>query len=165
MQIGEALRFSVQALRANTIRSLLTCLGMTIGNASVILVVTISQTSQEYILEQIKGIGSNMIYAYFETGSQAESKSQADFIKAQDVGAVRAELGSRIVAVTGVMSNTDRILISGREQDVKVIGSDQYYKNVRNLVLLAGRSLDASDVEMRGRVALLTEKLALRLYG
>jgi len=165
MKFGEALRFSVQALRANTIRSFLTCLGMMIGNASVILVVTISQTSQDYILEQIRGIGSNMIYAYFETGSQAESKSQGDFIKQADAEAVRSELGRRIVAVTGVMSNTDRILISGKEQDVKVIGSDQYYKSVRNLVLLAGRSLDASDVEMRDRVALLTEKLALRLYG
>ena len=165
MNLGEALRFSVQALRANTVRSFLTCLGMMIGNASVILVVTISQTSQDYILEQIRGIGSNMIYAYYETGSQAESKSQADFIKQQDVEAVRGELGRRIVAVTGVMSNTDRILINGKEQDVKVIGSDQYYKSVRNLVLLAGRFMDASDVEMRGRVALLTDKLALRLYG
>jgi putative ABC transport system permease protein len=63
------------------------------------------------------------------------------------------------------MTNTDRLLITGKEQDVKVIGSDQYYKNVRNLVLLAGRFHDASDVEMRSRVALLTEKLALRLYG
>ena len=63
------------------------------------------------------------------------------------------------------MSNTDRILINGKEQDVKVIGSDQYYKSVRNLVLLAGRFMDRSDVDMRGRVALLTEKLAVRLYG
>jgi putative ABC transport system permease protein len=165
MRFGEALKFSVQALRANPVRSLLTCLGMMIGNASVILVVTISQTSQDYILEQIKGIGSNMIYAYYQTGSQAESKSQADFIKQQDVEAVRRELGSRIVAATGVMSNTDRILIDSKEQDVKIIGSDQYYKSVRNLVLLAGRFLDASDVEMRSRVALLTEKLAQRLYG
>jgi len=165
MRFGEALKFSVQALRANPVRSLLTCLGMMIGNASVILVVTISQTSQDYILEQIKGIGSNMIYAYYETGSQAESKSQADFIKQQDVEAVRRELGSRIVAATGVMSNTDRILINGKEQDIKIIGSDQYYKSVRNLVLVAGRFLDASDVEMRSRVCLLTEKLAKRLYG
>src|SRR5438105_5781118 len=165
MRFGEALRFSFQALRANPVRSLLTCLGMMIGNASVILVVTISQTSQDYILEQIRGLGSNIVYAYFETGSQAEGKARADFIKQADVAAVRAELGPRIVAATGVMSNTDRILIGGKEQDVKVIGSDQYYKNVRNLVLLAGRFLDASDVEMRSRVALLTEKLALRLYG
>jgi putative ABC transport system permease protein len=165
MRFGESLRFSVQALRANPIRSLLTGLGMTIGTASVILVVTISQTSQDYILEQIRGLGSNIIYAYFETGSQAESKSQADFIHQVDVQAVRAALGARIVAATGVMSNTDRILINGKQQDVKVIGSDEYYNSVRNLVLLAGRFFDAGDVEQRGRVALLTEKLAYRLYG
>ena len=71
MNFGEALRFSVQSLRGNPIRSLLTCLGMLIGNASVILVVTIAQTSQDYILEQIRGLGSNIIYAYFETGGQS----------------------------------------------------------------------------------------------
>jgi putative ABC transport system permease protein len=165
MHFGESLRFSLQALRANPVRSLLTCLGMMIGNASVILVVTISQTSQDYILEQIRGLGSNIIYAYFETGSQAESKSQADFIHQADVQAVRTGLGSRIVAVTGVMNNTDHILINGKQQDVKVIGADEYYRSVRNLVVLAGRFFDASDVEQRGRVALLTEKLAYRLYG
>src|SRR5262249_42052039 len=165
MHFGESLRFSVQSLRANPVRSFLTCLGMLIGNASVILVVTISQTSQDYILEQIRGLGSNIIYAYFETGSQALNRSQADFIHQSDVQAVRAGLGSRIVAATGVMSNTDHILINGRQQDVKVIGVDQYYKSVRNLALLAGRFFDASDVDQRGRVALLTEKLADRLYG
>src|SRR5579872_4791704 len=127
MHFGEALRFSFQALRGNPVRSLLTSLGMMIGTASVILVVTISQTSEDYILEQIRGLGSNIIYAYFETGSQADSKSQADFIHQADVQAVRAALGSRIVAATGVMSNTDRILINGKHQDVKVIGADQYY--------------------------------------
>src|SRR5919108_44175 len=101
---------------------------MMIGNASVILVVTISQTSKDYILEQIQGLGSNMIYAYFETGNQTENRSQADFINSQDVEAVRRELGGRVVAVTGVMLNTDSILIEGRPRDVKIIGSDQHYK-------------------------------------
>src|SRR5260370_13908003 len=116
-------------------------------------------------MEQVRGVGSNIVYAYFETGGQSESRSQADFIKQADVEAVRSELGGRIVAVTGVMSNIDRILINGREQDVKIIGSDGYYKSVRNLVLLAGRFLDQSDVDMRNRVALLTERLAIRLFG
>ncbi len=165
MRFGEALRFSFQSLRANPVRSFLTCLGMMIGNASVILVVTISQTSQDYILEQIRGLGSNMIYAYYETGSQGETKSAADFIKQADVNVVRTELGRRIVAVTAVMNNSDSILINGKQHDVKVIGSDQYYKNVRNLVVLAGRFLDASDLEQRARVCLLTEKLAYKLYG
>jgi putative ABC transport system permease protein len=165
MRFGEGLRFSFQALRANPVRSLLTCLGMMIGNASVILVVTISQTSQDYILEQIRGLGSNMIYAFYETGSHAETKSAADFIKQADVNVVRTELGRRIVAVTAVMNNTDSVLIEGKQRDVKVIGSDQYYKNVRNLVVPAGRFLDSSDIEQRGRVCLLTEKLAYKLYG
>jgi putative ABC transport system permease protein len=165
MRFGEALRFSFQALRANPVRSFLTCLGMMIGNASVILVVTISQTSQDYILEQIRGLGSNMIYAFYETGSHAETKSAADFIKQADVNVVRTELGRRIVAATAVMNNSDSILINGKQRDVKVIGSDQYYKDVRNLVVPAGRFLDASDIDQRARVCLLTEKLAYKLYG
>jgi putative ABC transport system permease protein len=165
MQISEALRFSLHALRANPVRTLLTCLGMLIGNASVILVVTISLTSREYILEQIQGIGSNMIFAYYEVGSQDSAKFQGDFIKQADVEAVRTNLAPRIVAATGVMSSSDRILIQGRQQDVTVIGSDQYYQPVRNLIVVSGRFLDSADVTLRSKVALLTEKLARKMYG
>ncbi len=55
MFIGEALSFSIQALRANKVRTFLTALGLVIGNAAVILVVTISLTSRDYILDQIRG--------------------------------------------------------------------------------------------------------------
>ena len=165
MHVGEALRFSIHALFANKVRSILTALGMVIGNASVILVVTISLTSRDYILEQIRGIGSNMIYAYYETTGQTGTEVDADFVKLADVEQVREQLGSRIVAATGVMTQFDRMLIGGREEDVKVIGSDEYYHSVRNLVPLAGRFMDWSDVALRQKVALLTEKLARRLYG
>lgn len=162
---SEALRFSWQALRANKVRTLLTALGLVIGNASVILVVTISLTSRDYILEQIRGIGSNMIYAYYEAGSQTATKVDADFVKMADVEAVREQLAGRITAATGVMSNYDRMVIAGREQDVAVLGSDEHYAPVRNHVLLAGRFLDASDVALRQKVAVLTRRLAERLYG
>ncbi len=165
MNIGEAIRFSFRALAANPARSLLTALGMVIGTASVILVVTISLTSRDYILEQIRGIGSNMVYAYYETAGHAGAEVEADFVKLADVQAVRDQLGDRIVAATGVMTQYDRMLIDGREEDVKVIGSDEAYAAVRNLVLLRGRFLDWSDVSLRQKVALLTEKLAQRLYG
>jgi putative ABC transport system permease protein len=165
MHFGESLRFSIHALRANKVRTVLTALGMVIGNASVILVVTISLTSRDYILEQIRGVGSNMIYAYYEAGSQTASQVEADFVKVADVEAVRQQLGSRIVAATGVMTVYDRMLIEGKEQDIKVIGSDDQYGAVRNLVLLSGRFMDWSDVSLRKKVALLTERLAGRLYG
>jgi putative ABC transport system permease protein len=162
---GEALRFAWQAIEANKIRTALTALGLVIGNASVILVVTISLTSRDYILEQIRGIGSNMIYAYYEAGSQTAASADADFVKMADVEAVRQQLAGRITAATGVMTNYDRMVIGGKEQDVAVLGTDDQYAPVRNHVLLAGRFLDASDVALRQKVAVLTKRLAERLYS
>src|SRR4029077_18342983 len=146
-------------LRANKVRAFLTALGLVIGNASVILVVTISLTSRDYILDQIQRIGSNLIYAQYETGNNpAMAAADADYIKVADVDAVRDQLGSRIVAATGVMNSFDKIRLDGREEDVAIIGSDHYYSMVRNLDLLAGRFLDASDISQRQRVALLMER-------
>ena len=165
MQLGESLRFSLHALRANKVRSFLTALGMVIGNASVILVVTISLTSRDYILEQIRGIGSNIIWAYYETAGEATPQVEADYVKMADVEALRRQLADRIVAATGVMTTYDPILVEGKQQDVKVIGSDEYYAKVRNLVLLEGRFMDYSDVALRAKVAMLTERLAQKLFG
>jgi putative ABC transport system permease protein len=163
---SEALRFSFQALQANKFRAFLTALGLVIGNASVILVVTISLTSRDYILDQIQRIGSNLIYAQYESGNNTTgAAAAADYVKIADVDAVREQLGSRIVAATGVMNSFDRMRIQGGEEDVAIIGSDQYYPEVRNLDLLAGRFFDVSDVNQRHRVALLMERLARRLFG
>jgi putative ABC transport system permease protein len=166
VQLGEAVSFSLQALRQNPVRSFLTGLGMVIGTASVILVVTISLTSQNYILDQIEGVGSNMIFASYEVGTQESSAEvNADFIKIADVQAIRDQLAGRIVAATGIENNYDQMFLDGKEERLLVIGSDEFYKPVRNLVVLAGRFLDANDVGQRQKVALLTEKLAKRIYG
>jgi putative ABC transport system permease protein len=165
MYFGEALRFSLQALWANKFRTFLTALGLVIGNASVILVVTISISSREYILDLIRGVGSNLIYAQYSAGTNNATKVDADFIKMADVDAVRQQLGSRLVAANGVMSNSGRLLINGKEEDVSVIGTDEAYPAVRNMVLLSGHFIDAGDVRGRQHVAMLTEKLAIKLYG
>ncbi len=164
MFLAEAVRFSAQALRANPVRSLLTGLGMVIGTASVILVVTISLTSRNYILEQVQGVGSNIIFAYNVTAAGAGT-SEADFVKMADIDAVRRDLGADIIAATGVMSTFDRMLIGGKEREVKVIGTDEAYQPVRNIVVSSGRFMDQSDVSLRSKIALLTDKLAERLYG
>ena len=166
MHLAEAMSFSLQSLRQNPVRSFLTGLGMVIGTASVILVVTISLTSQNYILEQIEGVGSNMIFASYEVGlGQSNAEVNADFIKMADIQTIREQLGRRIVAATGLASNYDSLFIEGKEERLMVIGSDEYYKPVRNLVILAGRFLDPGDIDLRQKVALMTDKLAKRLYG
>jgi putative ABC transport system permease protein len=162
----EALRASFEALRANKFRAFLTGLGLVIGNASVILVVTISITSRDYIVNQIQRLGSNLIYAQYDGGNNPSmGTSDADYIKIADVDAVRAQLGSRIVAATGVMNNFDQMIIEGREEDIGIIGADKYYPEVRNVALLAGRFVDGGDVDRSERVAMLTERLAKRLFA
>ncbi len=161
----ESLRFSAQALRANPVRSLLTGLGMVIGTASVILVVTISLTSRDYILEQVEGIGSNIIFAYYVSAGPATAAADADYIKSGDVEAIRQNLGSDISAATGVMSGFDEILIGDKMQDVKINGTDGDYAEVRNIVVSSGRFLDRSDVASREKTAVLTDHLAERMYG
>ena len=165
--ILEALRFSYQALQANRVRTALTALGLVIGNASVILVVTISIASRDLILDKIRGIGSNLVSASYDAGTQDAAKADADYVKMADVDAVRRQLGSRIVAASAVINSTNRIVIDGRERDVRVIGSDEYYHQIRNLQLVtpSGRFFDPSDVALRQKVALLDLKLAQSLYG
>ncbi len=165
MNLAEAIRFSVQSLQANRLRTFLTALGLIIGNASVILVVTISLASTDLILDQIRGIGSNLVYASYQTGGQNTAKVDADFVKLADVEAIRRALGSRIVAAAPVIPSSDQIVVNGKVRDVSVIGVDENYRSVRSLVVLAGRSFDQSDITLRERVVMLTEKLATRMFG
>jgi putative ABC transport system permease protein len=165
MQSAEAIRFSWQSLRSNPLRTFLTALGLIIGNASVILVVTISLVGKDFILDKIRDIGSNLVYGSYDVGGQNSAKAQADFVKLADVQAIRDALGSEIVAATAVMPGNDRIVVNGRERDIAVIGTDADYAKVRKLVILAGRAFDPADTRLRQRVAMVTEKFAQRLYS
>jgi putative ABC transport system permease protein len=165
MDLAEAIRFSLEALHANRLRTFLTALGLIIGNASVILVVTISLVGKNLILEEIRGVGSNLVYADYEAGGANTAQVQADFVKIADVQAIREALGSSIIAATAVMNSHDAIVVNGKIREVTVDGVDDQYAIVRNLQLLRGRLLDASDMTLREHVALLTDKLAIRIFG
>jgi len=165
MNISEALAFSLQALRSNRLRTALTTLGPTIGTASVILVVTISLSSKDLILDQIRGIGSNLVYADYQAPGENSAKVEADFVKIADVQALRDRLGNSIIAATAVMNGHDQIVIDGKVHEMTLDGIDEYYPRVRNLQLLDGRFIDSSDIALRQRVAMLIDKFAVRLYG
>jgi len=165
MNIGEAVNFSFQALKANRLRTFLTALGLIIGNASVILVVTISLASKDLILDQIRGIGSNLVYADYAAGGQNTAQVEADFVKLADVQAIREELGNSITAAAAVMNSNDQIVVNGKVRTVTLDGVDQDYAKVRNLLILRGRAFDDSDISLREHVAMLTDKLANRIFG
>ncbi len=165
LNLTEAISFSFEALRANRLRTFLTALGLIIGNASVILVVTISLASKDMILDQIRGIGSNLVYASYQAAGQNVAKIEADFVKLADVQAIRDALGNTIIAASAVMNTADQIVVNGKVREVTIDGVDEQYASVRNLVILTGRQFDESDMTLRERVAMLTDKLAIRIFG
>src|SRR3954453_12060159 len=76
--LGEVFSFAYETFISNKVRFALTALGMMIGTASLILVVTIGLTGKQYILKLIQGIGSNLVYAEYEGGSTHVNKAAPD---------------------------------------------------------------------------------------
>ena len=71
MLFSEIVTLALDSFRSSKWRFALTALGMVIGTASLIVVVTIGLTGKQYVMNQIQGIGANLIYAYYEGGSNA----------------------------------------------------------------------------------------------
>lgn len=161
--LRDILASALTALWVHRTRTLLTATSMVIANASVIIVVSIALTGRDFVLQQIEGVGSNLIYAYFEAGERG-SRSETDFINLADVDAVRDQLGDLGQAVAGVMTIYDRIFIEGAIQQIRILGSNEEYRIVRNLRMPTGRFFDSDEVDRRAKVCLLTEPLARKLF-
>lgn len=139
-------------------------LGMIIGTASIIIVVTIALTGRDYILQQIQGVGSNLIYLYYEAGATVSGrKALSDDLTLDDLKAIQ---DIRYVAsATGVVTSHDRLVLDGKEREVSVIGTTPDYLKVRNLRIISGRFFDDLDDRSFNKVCLLTGDLALKLFG
>ena len=164
MNVREAVSFTIDSLRANKMRAGLTMLGMVIGTASIILVVTIALAGRDYILQQIQGVGSNLIYLYYEAGGTVSgARSLSDDLTLNDLEAIRS-LPS-VTTATAILQNHDRIMVGGEEREVNVIGTTPEYRRVRNLKILSGRFFDEIDDRSFNKVCLLTEGLARKLFA
>jgi putative ABC transport system permease protein len=166
MLFSEIAKLAVDSFRSSKVRFALTALGMVIGTASLILVVTIGLTGKQYILSQIQAIGANMIYAYYEGGSQTTAASSLnDYLTADDARTVREQVPG-ILASSVMLQLNDRIAAGGgKERDILILGVDPEYRIVRNLVILAGRFFDDQDQMTRNKVALVTYQFATRTFG
>src|ERR1700737_2434432 len=92
MVYGEVLSFAYETFCSNKVRFALTALGMVIGTASLILVVTIGMTGKQYVLNQIQAIGANLIYAQYQGGAQRIRRTTPDPIPIEDLLAVQQEV-------------------------------------------------------------------------
>lgn len=160
----EIAKSALDTLRAHPLRAALTAASMSAAVAAVALVATVAATGSAFVLGQIEGVGSNLVYAYYEPGGNV-SASEADYIDLGDVDAVRARLGPLAKAVAGVSSTWDSLVVDGSPMQVRVLGSSEHYSFVRNLELHAGRFLQRHDGQSRAKVCLITPELSARLFG
>src|SRR3954453_12051747 len=163
--LGEVLSFAYETFISNKVRFALTALGMVIGTASLILVVTIGLTGKQYVMNQIQAIGANLIYAEYEGGAQRITTVAPDQLTIDDMQAVLGEVPG-IVAASPVVPLDDRVPVgNGKERDIRILGVFPEYRTVRNLVVVSGRFFDKQDEQARNKVGVITEKLAIALYG
>jgi putative ABC transport system permease protein len=163
--MSEIMGLALDSFKSAKVRFALTALGMVIGTASLILVVTIGLTGKQYIMNQIQAIGANMVYAYYEGGGSASiSTSQQDLLTVDDLKAVRSQVPG-IQAASPMLEMHDRIAVRGKERDILVLGVDPEYRIVRNLLMIAGRFFDEQDSMARSKVALVTPAFAQKAYG
>src|SRR5207302_9720106 len=162
---SEILSFAYDTFCSNKIRFALTALGMVIGTASLILVVTIGLTGKQYVLNQIQAIGANLINAEYEGGAQRITNTAPDPLTIDDMHAAEREVPG-IVAASPVVQLDERIPVgNGKERDIQILGVYPEYRIVRNLVVLSGRFFDAQDEQAHNKVGIITQKMAEELYG
>ena len=163
--LSETLSVAIETFRSNRTRFLLTSLGMVIGTASLILVVTIGLTGKQYLLQQIQNVGSNMMVAEVQQSDASGSQAISDLLNLDDLDAARRRVPG-ISASSPLVELHDRITApGGKEREIMVLGVSWQYLYVRNLDVLAGRFFDDRDESERDKVAVITQILANTLYG
>jgi putative ABC transport system permease protein len=163
MDVRETLSVAIDALRANKLRALLTSLGVIIGSASIVLVVTVALTSKKFVISQIEGVGANLVWAELINAGNAGQPLSYE-LTMDDMNAVKSVVDG-VVAVAGTRETPMNVIVNGRERPVNLIGVTDGFQTIRRLVILRGRYFDAADMETRSKFCLITKPLSDRVYG
>jgi putative ABC transport system permease protein len=167
MLMSEILKLAVDSFRSNKLRFALTALGMVIGTASVIMVVTIGMTGKQYVLELIQKIGTNEVEVEYAGGGATpmERVRYNDFLTRDDEKAVVARMPG-VMYSSPVLTMHDRINFGGGVmKDTLVLGVSPQYLNIRNLLVTVGRFMDDTDDSAHLKCAVVTELFAKERYG
>ncbi len=162
MDIRETVSVAIDALRANKLRAMLTSLGVIIGSASIVLVVTVAVTSRKFVLSQIEAVGSNLVWV--ELVQRPDKPQPLSYeITLEDMEAVRSI--PHVVAVAGTREQPMTMAVEGVERPTHLVGVTDGYQAIRRLLIVRGRYFDEGDMEMRSKVCLITTQLTDRIFG
>jgi len=170
MDFSEIFRLSLRSIKRNKTRSALTMLGIIIGVASVILLVSLGQGLQKYITGQFEQLGTNLIIVMpgkvglgegFGHGPPNFAGSKLTLKHVSDL----ARLGGAIEDAAAGNEIPAAIKYKGKSKYTTVAGITANYGKIRNIEVAKGRGINVSDVELDRKVALLGKGIAETLFG
>ncbi|TCS84587.1 ABC transporter permease [Tepidibacillus fermentans] len=157
MNLFESIRIAWLGIRGNKIRSLLTILGVIIGVAAVISLISIGQGVTKKVSSQIESLGTNLIVV---TGM----RNQGGVITRDDMKLFdKSQLISKVapsIFKTGV-----NVKWGNSTLGVTVEGTNENYMDVRNFHVQQGRFITIEDVEKRKRVAIVGQDVVTELFA
>ncbi len=156
MHIRETVSVAIDALRANKLRASLTSLGVIIGSASIVLVVTVALTSRKFVLSQIEAVGSNLVWV--ELVQRPDKPPPLSYeLTLEDMEAAKSI--PRVTEVAGTREKPMSMTVDGVDRAVNLVGVTDGYQTIRRLLIIRGRYFDSADMEMRSKVCLITTQL------
>jgi len=168
MNFFEYARVALESLRANRLRSALTMLGVIIGVAAVILLVSLGEGTKKYVEEQFAGLGSNILIV---TPGKIETKGGPPVIGAAkhkltlSDSYVLEKKGYLFGGVAPVVFGTAEVRSGSRSRNVPVLGVTPSFSHVRNLHVEIGSFVSESDVEAKRRICVLGRTVKRELFG
>lgn len=163
---AEVFGIAVDRFRKNPVQTALTLTGFIVGTAAIILVVSLGLTGRGYVMAQIEGVGSRLVWAnYRGTITSGVSRASDDFLNDSDVKAVAARR-DLFTGVTGLVTVRGTVLVQFELRTLTALGAMANYVPVRhNLRILRGRFLDEEDVQQRSRVCVVNRPLYEDLFA
>lgn len=162
-QLAESFKMSISAIIAHKMRSLLTMLGIIIGITSVVSVVALGNGSQQKILENIKGIGTNTMTIFNGTGFGDRRAEQMQNLTVSDANVLSQQHYVQSVTPNSYASGT---LVYGNKEfsstTLKGVGEESF--DVEGLKLKQGRLLSHQDVLDSNQVALIDESAKKSIF-
>ena len=167
MIVGETARIALRAIHANPVRSSLTMLGIVIGIAAMITMVSIGSGARMQVAEQIRSLGSDLLLvqpgSVNEGGVRLGSGSRATLTQ-DDAAAIAVEASSIVVAAPA-LAGQGHVVYGNRNWSALIGGVTPDYLVARDWRVDRGRSFRGAEVETAAKVALLGSRVARELFA
>jgi len=171
MRLSDPVKIATNNLKAAKFRSFLTILGIVIGIASVIIIMAVGTSAQELILDQVRGVGSNLIGVL--PGASEESGPPASALgvvittlKYDDLKALLQKNNVPNVSDgAGYISGNDTVQYEDKDKNYTFHGTTASYVDVENVEIASGRFFTKEEESSLSRLAVLGSEVKTDLFG